>query len=156
MKNKTLLFLAACINLGIIFLLIHKQNKIIKLLYEHQQLIEQKEYLLQQKKLLMLEFHKGQQLSSVQTFAKNNLHMNPIKLKDAKTVHVTDASAKSQAQREEKNTSSFAMHAKATSSMSTQAASDCVSHSHRQQLEGWDDHANPDNTGIQEKITDSL
>ena len=75
MKNKTLILLAACINLVIIFLLIHKQNKIIKLLYEHQQLTEQKENLLQQKKLLMLQFHKGQQLSSIQTFAKNNLQM---------------------------------------------------------------------------------
>ncbi|MFA5999332.1 MAG: cell division protein FtsL [Candidatus Babeliales bacterium] len=86
MKNKTLLLLAVCINLIIIFLLIHKQNKIIKLLYENQQLTEQKEILLQQKKMLTLQYHKGQQLSSIQTFAKNNLKMSAIKLKEAKTV----------------------------------------------------------------------
>ncbi|MCX5924648.1 MAG: cell division protein FtsL [Candidatus Dependentiae bacterium] len=105
MKNKTLLLLAVCINLIIIFLLIHKQNKIIKLLYENQQLTEQKDILLQQKKMLTLQYHKGQQLSSIQTFAKNNLKMSPIKLKEAKTVcaptnahEISNAGSQGQAQ----------------------------------------------------------
>lgn len=69
-----------------IFLLIHKQNKIIKMLYEMQQLHEQQDELLQQKKVLTLAFHKGQQLSTIQSFAKDKLLMNPITLKEAKTI----------------------------------------------------------------------
>ena len=87
MKNKTLLIFAALINLTMIFLLIHKQNKIIKMLYEMQQLHEQQDDLLQQKKVLTLAFHKGQQLSTIQHFAKNKLLMNPITLKEAKTIN---------------------------------------------------------------------
>ena len=81
--------LTLCINLSIIFLLIHKQNKFIKLLYELQKLQENKSELLQEKKALTLNFHKGQQLSAIQTFAKNNLHMNSISLKEAKTINTS-------------------------------------------------------------------
>ncbi len=103
MKNKTLLVFAACINLTIIFLLIHKQNKIIKLLYELQQLHEQKDELLQQKKELTLSYHKGQQLSSIQTFAKTKLLMNPIKLKEAKTISAVPAQNDSKENKENQN-----------------------------------------------------
>ena len=72
-----------------IFLLVHKQNKIINALYELQHLQEQKDELLQQKKELVLMDQKGQQLSSIQAFAKDNLQMLPIKLKDAKTIDMT-------------------------------------------------------------------
>ncbi len=81
-----------------IFLLIHKQNKIIKLLYELQQLHEQKDTLLQEKKELTLAYHKGQQLSSIQSFAKNNLSMNAIKLKDAKTINISPKQTNTQEQ----------------------------------------------------------
>ena len=81
-----------------IFLLIHKQNKIIKLRYELQQLHEQKDALLQQKKGLTLAYHKGQQLSSIQSFAKNNLSMNAIKLNDVKTINVSPAKTNTQDQ----------------------------------------------------------
>lgn len=69
-----------------IFLLVHKQNKIIKALYELQHLQEEKETLLQQKKELVLADQKGQQLSSIQAFAKNNLQMEPITLKETQAV----------------------------------------------------------------------
>lgn len=69
-----------------IFLLVHKQNKIINALYQLQQLQEEKEKLLEQKKELVLMDQKGQQLSSVQTFAKNNLAMVPIALKETQAV----------------------------------------------------------------------
>jgi hypothetical protein len=69
-----------------IFLLVHKQNKIIKALYELQHLNEQKEELLQQKKELVLLDQKGQQLSTIQSFAQNNLQMVPIKLKETQAV----------------------------------------------------------------------
>jgi hypothetical protein len=69
-----------------IFLLVHKQNKIIKALYELQHLQEEKEALLQQKKELVLADQKGQQLSSIQSFAKNNLQMEPITLKETQSV----------------------------------------------------------------------
>ena len=72
-----------------IFLLVHKQNKIINALYELQHLQEQKDELLQQKKELVLMDQKGQQLSSIQAFAKDILQMLPIKLKDAKTIDMT-------------------------------------------------------------------
>ncbi|MBP6892393.1 hypothetical protein KBB68_02315 [Candidatus Babeliales bacterium] len=69
-----------------IFLLVHKQNKIIKALYELQHLQEEKELLLQEKKELVLVDQQGQQLSSIQTFAKNNLQMEPITLKEIQAV----------------------------------------------------------------------
>lgn len=84
MKNKTLYILAACINLAIIFLLINKENMFIKLLYQQQQLDEHKNELLQHKKELTLLYHKGQQLSTIESFAKNKLAMRPLSLKDAK------------------------------------------------------------------------
>ncbi len=69
-----------------IFMLIHKENKIIKALYELQQLQEKKDELLQKKKELMLLSEKEQQLSSIQNFAQNNLLMTPITLKDVHTI----------------------------------------------------------------------
>jgi hypothetical protein len=69
-------------NAVMVLLLVHKQNKIIKVLYELQQLQEYKENLLQQKKELLLACQKEQQLSSIQNFAKNDLHMSSMKLKD--------------------------------------------------------------------------
>lgn len=86
MNNKTLLFCILLLNIVMIFLLVHKQNKIIKALYELQHLQEQKDELLQQKKELVLMDQKGQQLSSIQTFAKNNLQMVPISLKETQAV----------------------------------------------------------------------
>ena len=88
MNNKALMFCIILLNIVMIFLLVHKQNKIIKALYELQQLQEQKEDLLQQKKELVLMDQKGQQLSSIQTFAKNSLAMIPIKLKETQAVDV--------------------------------------------------------------------
>lgn len=89
MNNKELLFVIIVLNVVMVFLLVHKQNKIIKALYELQQLQEQKEDLLQQKKELMLMNQKGQQLSSVQTYATNNLAMIPIQLKETKVVDLS-------------------------------------------------------------------
>ena len=86
MNNKALLFCIILLNIVMIFLLVHKQNKIIKALYELQHLQEQKEELLQQKKELVLMDQKGQQLSSIQAFAKNNLQMEPIALKEIQAV----------------------------------------------------------------------
>jgi cell division protein FtsL len=83
MNNKTLLFCIALLNIGMIILLVHKQNKIIKAQYELQQLAKQKDELQQQKKELVFMLEKQQQLSSVQNFAKNKLAMTPIKLKEA-------------------------------------------------------------------------
>lgn len=86
MNNKALLFCIIVLNVVMIFLLVHKQNKIINALYELQQLQEQKDLLLQEKKELVLIDQKGQQLSSIQNFAKDNLQMVPIKLKEAQAV----------------------------------------------------------------------
>lgn len=76
-----------------VLLLVHKQNKIIKALYELQQLQEQKEEFLQQKKELVLMDQKGQQLSSIQNFAKNNLAMVPIKLKETHAIDTMTVSS---------------------------------------------------------------
>ncbi len=86
MDNKALLFCILLLNIVMIFLLVHKQNKIIKALYELQHLQEEKELLLQEKKELVLVDQQGQQLSSIQTFAKNNLQMEPITLKEIQAV----------------------------------------------------------------------
>ena len=86
MNNKGLLLCIILLNVVMIFLLVHKQNKIINALYQLQQLQEQKENLLELKKELVLRDQKGQQLSSIQTFAKNNLAMVPIKLKETQAV----------------------------------------------------------------------
>jgi cell division protein FtsL len=86
MNNKSLLFCIVFLNIVMIFLLVHKQNKIINALYELQHLQEEKEKLSQEKKELVLIDQKGKQLSSIQTFAKNNLQMVPIKLNETQAV----------------------------------------------------------------------
>lgn len=86
MNNKALLFCIILLNIAMIFLLVHKQNKIINALYELQQLQEKKDSLLQQKKELDLIAQQGQQLTSIQSFAKDDLHMIPIKLKEVGTI----------------------------------------------------------------------
>lgn len=97
MNNKALLFLIIILNIVMVFLLVHKQNKIIKASYDLQQLQEKKDTLLQKKKELTLAYQQSKQLSYVQTFAKESLKMAPIKLKDAHTLapkepdHVTIA-----------------------------------------------------------------
>lgn len=86
MNTKTLLFLVAVLNIVMVFLLVHKQNKIIKALYELQYLQEQKEQLADKKKELLLQYHMGQKLSTLQTFAKDNLQLRPMTLKDAQAI----------------------------------------------------------------------
>lgn len=86
MKKISLLMVIACINVLFAFLLIYKQNKIIKLLYEIQQLREQREQLLETKKNLLVQLYKEEQLSTIQNFAEQDLHMKPITMKEAKTV----------------------------------------------------------------------
>lgn len=80
--NKQLLFLAALINIVMMFLIVHKQNKIIKYLYELQQLQEHRNELLEQKKELTLTWHKLTQLSTIEAHAKNNLNLRSMTLKD--------------------------------------------------------------------------
>ncbi|MBI2344650.1 cell division protein FtsL [Candidatus Dependentiae bacterium] len=82
MNNKMLCLLVIIINIIMMFLLVDKQNKIIKHLYQLQQLQEQKNLLLEQNKELMLELHKEKQLSMIESQAKNNLQMEKIKLND--------------------------------------------------------------------------
>jgi len=82
MTNKKLLFLVAIINIIMMFMLINKQNKIIKELHDIQQLEEQKNIVLDQHKELMLELQKLKQLSTIEEHAIKNLHMNPMKLND--------------------------------------------------------------------------
>lgn len=86
MNNKSLLLLVAFINVIMMFMLIDKQNKIIKQLYELQQLQEQKNIALENNKELMLTLHKEKQLSVIESYAKNNLQMNRIKLNDIQRV----------------------------------------------------------------------
>jgi len=89
MKRLLLLIIIAIINVLFAFLLINKQNKIVKLLYEIQQLQEQREKLFETKKNLLVAMHKEQQLSAIQTFAQEELNMNPITLKEAKTISLS-------------------------------------------------------------------
>lgn len=86
MKKLSLLVFIIGINVLFAFLLIHKQNNKVKLLYEIQKLQEQREQLLETKKNLLLEMHKEQQLSTIQAFAQTELNMNPITIKEAKTI----------------------------------------------------------------------
>ena len=86
MNNKKFLFCIIVLNVFMILLLVHKQNKIIKALYELQRFQEEKEDLVQQKKELTLVCQKGQQLSFIQAYAKNNLAMRPITLKEIQAV----------------------------------------------------------------------
>ncbi len=82
MNNKMLLVLVAIINILMMFMLVDKQNKIINELYILQQLQEQKNMLLEQHKELLLQLHKEKQLSTVETYAKNNLQMQKMTLND--------------------------------------------------------------------------
>lgn len=82
MNNKMLLFVVAIINIIMMFMLVDKQNKIIRQLYELQQLQEQKNIKLEHNKELMLELHKEKQLSTIESHAKNNLQMQKMTLSD--------------------------------------------------------------------------
>ena len=88
MKQLSLLIIIAIINVLFAFLLINKQNNIIKLLYEIQQLKKTKEQFLETKKGLLVSIHKEQQLSSIQNFAQTELNMKPITLKETKTIAI--------------------------------------------------------------------
>lgn len=77
-----LLLLVAIINIIMMFMLVDKQNKIIKQLYELQQLQDQKNIALEQNKELMLQLHKEKQLSTIESYAKNNLQLERMTLSD--------------------------------------------------------------------------
>lgn len=83
MTNARLFLLFASINIVMMFLLVHKQNKITKKQYEIQQLLEQKSNLAEQKKELLLQLHKNTQLSAVEKYATQQLNMRPITLPEA-------------------------------------------------------------------------
>lgn len=85
-RNKTLLLLAAVINIGMILLLVHKQNMMIHQLYELQQLYEKRDFLLQQKKELVLQLHKLKQLSVIESVAHDKLGLRSMILKDAQQI----------------------------------------------------------------------
>ena len=80
MNNKALILLVAIINIIMMFMLVDKQNKIIKQLYELQQLQEQKNLVFEENKNLLLQLHKEKQLSSIESYAKNNLQMQRMTL----------------------------------------------------------------------------
>ncbi len=86
MKKLSLLAFIAAINVLFAFLLINKQNKIVTYLYEIQHLQEQRKELLETKKSLLVGLQKEQQLSAIQAFAQAELSMQPITIKEAKTI----------------------------------------------------------------------
>ena len=86
MKKISLLAFIAVINVLFAFLLINKQNKIVTYLYEIQQLQEQRKELLESKKNLLVGLQKEQQLSTIQAFAQAELDMQPITIKEVKTI----------------------------------------------------------------------
>ena len=94
MTNKQLLMLAAVINVLMMFMLAYKQNMIIKYLYELQQLQEQRNELLEEKKELTLNLHKLTQLSTIEAQAKNQLHLQSMTLKDINLLQDKEHKAK--------------------------------------------------------------
>lgn len=86
MNKISLVIIFVSINVLFAILLIHKQNTIVKLFYDLQALQKEKDFLLQEKKDLIFQLQKEQQLSNVQSFAKEQLNMKTINLKEAKTV----------------------------------------------------------------------
>lgn len=88
MTNKQLLFLVALINVIMMFLLIYKQNKIIKELYQLQQLHEKKNELLEKNKELLLQLHKNTQLSKIEQIANNNFDLQRMTLKDVSKIPI--------------------------------------------------------------------
>jgi hypothetical protein len=88
MNQRTLFFIAISINVFMIFLLVQKENNIIKQLHALQKLQEQKNDLLQQYKTHMLTLHELTQLDSIEHYAQTKLQMSPITLRDA---HILEA-----------------------------------------------------------------
>lgn len=86
MKKVYLICLFVIINLIFAVLLIDKQNKITALLYDLQKLQESKDLLTQKVKNLNFLLQKEKQLSGIQSFAKEKLHMKPISIQEAKTL----------------------------------------------------------------------
>lgn len=85
-SNRLLIVYMIGLNVLFVFLLVHKQNKMIHALYNMQHLDEIKQDLLEQKKAWLVTVQKGQQLSAVQQFAKEQLHMQALTLKDVTTI----------------------------------------------------------------------
>jgi len=83
-KKKWIIFFV--LNVIMIFLLVDKQNMMIKALVRLQRLEEQKEQLLQEKKELMLQVESLKQLSHVERYATDVLQMQPITIKDIKAI----------------------------------------------------------------------
>lgn len=94
MTNKQLLMIAATINIVMMFMLAYKQNMIIKQLYELQQLQEQKDQLLEEKKELMLTLHQQTQLSAIEDDAKKKLNLRSMNLQDVHFLHTKEPDVK--------------------------------------------------------------
>ena len=86
MTKFALLTIIAISNIVFAFLLIHKQNNIVGLLYEIQQLQTEQQQLLEMKKNLLVTMHQDQQLSKIQQFAEQDLHMKKMSIADIKTI----------------------------------------------------------------------
>ena len=81
------IFIAA--HVVFVFLQIHQYSKIIKISYEKQKNEQHVENLLKKQQSLTHTFNALQNKSAIKQFAQQQLHMQPVSLKQIKKLHVT-------------------------------------------------------------------
>jgi len=84
MRKSTFIGLFIITHLFFIFFQIHKHNQIIKLSYQKQKYENKKKELLQKKEHLSQKWYQMQKRSTIKKFAKKNLKMSKVKLKQIK------------------------------------------------------------------------
>jgi cell division protein FtsL len=87
-NRQTWFLIGSCVmlNIGGVFLLIHKHTRVIQLSFQHQRLEKQYQELVKQKKLLHEQLLAVSDRSSVKKFAQEELHMEPVKLQQIHSV----------------------------------------------------------------------
>jgi len=84
MKKTTFIFLFVITHLFFIFFQINKYNQTIKLSYDRQKYENEIKQLTQKKQELIQKLCHMQKYSTIKKFAKNNLKMSKVKLKQVK------------------------------------------------------------------------
>ena len=91
-STKQLLTILFVLNIVMVFLLIYKQNKIIKELYVLQELQQQKESLLDEHRALTVQLQTNTQLSAIEQHGQEVLQLKSVGLRDVATISMSNQS----------------------------------------------------------------
>lgn len=86
MKTQTFLCLTVCVQIMCVFLQIHKQSLWVQLTYEHQRYLDEKNMLVEQKRLLATQLNTLHSPAYVLARAQQELILQPISLKQVRSI----------------------------------------------------------------------